>query len=241
MKIIQPKAEILRPYPTQEAVEAIYKLIAQCGGVSYLNTKELTSEYIRKFIKDRIREGHFSVLEHAVMTVSFTIDRGISHELVRHRLASFTQESTRYCNYGKDKFDNDVTVIEPLFYKDIPTERKEEIQRYFTEQFKRPLGLNGIESRYADWFYSCWVACETYIEMLRYGATPQEARNVLPTSTKTVVNMTANLREWRHVFNLRAAGTTGKPHPQIEQVMIPLLNQCKELMPEIFEDIGVKQ
>lgn len=195
----------------------------------------------RKFAKALIKSGHEAMIEHASMTVRFTVDRGVSHELVRHRVASWAQESSRYCNYNKDKFGNEVTVIEPVFYKDIPEERKLAIQNMFTKEFKQPSDfidtLNDLEKRYADWFYACYVACESYIEMIDYGATAQEARDVLPTSTKTEVVMTANIREMRHFLKLRAAGTTGVPHPQMVEVALPLLRRCQELMPELFEDI----
>ena len=215
MKIIEPKAEILRPIPTKEAVDAIYKIITICGGTSYLGDKELTPEYTRKFVSDRIKEHHDSVLEHAVMTVSFTVDRGVSHELVRHRLAAITQESQRYVNYSKEKFGKEITFIKPFFFEEGSPQ------------------------------YNLWAEamadCEArYFKLLESGATPEQARTVLPNSTKTTVRMTCNFREWRHIFNLRAAGITGKPHPQMLEVMTPLLRQCQELMPEMFGDIHIR-
>jgi thymidylate synthase (FAD) len=147
------------------------------------------------------------------------------------------------CSYDKDKFGNEVTIIEPVFYKNIPEERKYTIRNMFTKEFKQPIDLvdtlNNLEKRYADWFYSCYVAEASYLEMLHYGAEPQEARDVLPTSTKTEVIMTMNMREIRHFFKLRAAGTTGKPHPQMVEVALPLLRQCQQIMPELFGDIEV--
>ena len=215
MKIIKPSAEIIRPQLTKENIDAIYHIIAICGGISYLNSKELTPEYTRSFVKTRIKEGHESVLEHASMTVKFTVDRGISHELVRHRLAAITQESSRYCNYSKNKFGNELTFIEPCFEKDNVR-------------------------NYNDWKTMMQLVENCYLTMLKNGATPEQARTVLPNSTKTIVMMTCNMREWRHIFKLRAAGTTGKPHPQMLEVMIPLLKQCQEYMPELFGDIEVK-
>ena len=216
MKIIQPKAEIIRPHNKPEAIDAIYKLITFAGGTSYLNEKELTPEYTRQFVKTRINEGHESVLEHASMTVRFTVDRGVSHELVRHRLASITQESSRYCNYSKNKFGNELTFIEPFYWKEDSVE-------------------------YKQWKTVMQVAENCYISMLKQGATPEQARAILPNSLKTTVTMTCNMREWRTIFKLRAAGETGKPHPQMLEVMVPLLKQCQELMPELFGDIGVRE
>lgn len=214
MKIIRPTAKIIRPGPTKEAIDAIYKNITLCGTTSYLGEKELTPEYTRKFVQQRIEEHHDSVLEHASMTVQFTVDRGVSHELVRHRLAAITQESQRYNNYSKDKYGNEITVIKPCFFE------------------------QGTK-QYADWIKAMEVCESYYFKLLESGATPEQARTVLPNSTKTTVSMTCNMREWIHIFNLRAAGTTGKPHPQMLEVMVPLLKQCQELMPEIFGNIKV--
>ena len=197
----------------------------------------------RQFVKGLVKRGHEAMIEHACMTVKFIVDRGVSHELVRHRIASFAQESSRYCNYTQEKFGNEITFIDSVFYKDIPDDRKLAIQHMFTKEFMRPNQiintLSNVEKRYADWFYSCYVAEESYLEMIQFGATPEEARGVLPTDVKTEVVVTMNMREMRHFLNLRAAGTTGKPHPKMVEVALPLLRQCQELMPELFGDIEV--
>lgn len=215
MKIIQPKTEILRPTPTQEAVEAIYKNIEIAGRTCYKSEDKITPESAKKFVRALIKHGHEAMIEHASMTVRFTIDRGVSHELVRHRIASFAQESTRYCNYSQDKFNNEITVIKPFY-------------------------LQEGTPAYNAWYAACKQAEESYFIMLDVGCTPQEARAVLPSSLKTEVIVTMNMREWRHFFKLRAAGTTGEPHPQMEEVAIPLLQECQELMPELFNDITIE-
>lgn len=150
------------------------------------------------------------LLIHGDLTVKFIVDRGVSHEIVRHRVASFAQESTRYCNYGSK--GGEITVIKPLYLTDCGED-------------------------YNLWKKSCIVAERQYIEMLAYGLQPQEARAVLPNSLKTEVVMTANLREWRHFFSLRACGATGKPHPQMLEVAVPLLQECKKLIPVVFDDL----
>ncbi|MCQ2741589.1 MAG: FAD-dependent thymidylate synthase, partial [Alphaproteobacteria bacterium] len=137
------------------------------------------------------------------------VDRGVSHEIVRHRMASYCQESTRYCNYSKDKFGNEITVIEPLFF--VPTSDK-----------------------YNHWRLACEEAEKFYFRLISEGATPQEARNVLPNSLKTEVVMTANLREWRHFLKLR---TSSAAHPQIREVTYNLLAQFKTAIPVVFDDI----
>ena len=214
MKIVKAQAEILRPAMTQEAVDAIYRNIEAAGRTCYKSEDKITPESAKKFVRALIKRGHEAMIEHASMTVRFTVDRGVSHELVRHRIASFAQESSRYCNYSQDKFGNEITVVKPCFWEeDSPT--------------------------YQIWKAAMERAEDSYFVLLAQGATPEEARAVLPNSLKTEVVVTANMREWRNIFKLRAAGTTGKPHPQMVEVMLPLLKTCQELMPELFDDIKV--
>ena len=215
MRIIIAKAEILRPEMTQEAIDAIYNNIEIAGRTCYKSEDKITPESARKFVRALIKSGHEAMIEHASMTVRFTVDRGVSHEIVRHRIASFAQESTRYCSYDKDKFGNELTFVEPFFFKD-------------TILIK-------------DWERAMENAEIVYMRMLRAGAKPEEARTVLPNGIKTEVIMTSNMRQWRHFFKLRAAGETGKPHPQMLEVAVPLLKQCQELMPELFDDIELKE
>ena len=148
--------------------------------------------------------GHKKLYRHIPYTVLFVCDRGVSHELVRHRPCSFAQESTRYCNYTKGKFGNELTVIEPYYYKDEP-------------------------KRYAIWKAACEGSERAYIDLINLGSTPQEARSVLPNSLKTEIIMTAYEDEWQHIVNLRAKGTTGKPHPQMVEVMTPWYKELIEI------------
>ena len=211
MKVIKPHYAILIDWGGKEY---IYKKLERIGRICYKSEANITEESAEKFIRNLIKRGHEAMLEHSGLTVIFTVDRGISHELVRHRLASFAQESTRYCDYSKDKFDHQLTFIKP-FYLD---ERSVE---------------------YADWRKVMEEAEKQYLELISLGCTPQEARAVLPNSLKTEIAVTANFREWRHILKLRAAGTTGKPHPQMEEIMIPLLMDLKHEFPAIFDDIPV--
>lgn len=213
MKIINAGYKIYTPdLDDPEAAHQIYRKLEYIGRICYKSAEYITDESAEKFVRTLIRNGHEAMLEHAGMTVIFTVDRGVSHELVRHRLASFAQESTRYCNYSKDKFGNEITVIEPCFLE------KDSLQ-------------------YADWVGSMKECEYRYFALLEEGATPQEARAVLPNSLKTEVVMTANFREWRHFLKLRAAGVTGKPHPQMLEVAVPLLNELREKLPALFDDI----
>ena len=135
-----------------------------------------------------------TMYEHIPHTLKFTCDRGVSHEFVRHRPASFAQESTRYCNYNKDKFGSEITVIKPVFFDEKST-------------------------NYQIWKEACESSEQAYMHLLHNGATAQEARSVLPNSLKTELIITANEREWKHILDLRLRGTTGKPHPQMTEVM----------------------
>lgn len=203
MKIINPHTEILTPLDGQ----AVLRHIEQCGRVCYKSEAKITETSAAKFVAGIIKRGHEAVLEHFDITVKFVCDRGVSHEIVRHRMASYCQESTRYCNYGKDAFGSEITVIRPYF-----------------------LDTQGL----AIWKRSCETAEIAYFDLLDWGCTPQEARAVLPNSLKTEVVMTANLREWRHFFKLRTAPAA---HPQMREVAIQLLQQMRSQVPVIFDDI----
>lgn len=208
MKIIKASAEIVTPIDG----DAILKAIEQAGRVCYKSEDKITESSAEKFVANIIKRGHEAVIEHQSITVKFVVDRGVSHEIVRHRVASYCQESTRYCNYSKDGFGNEITVIEPCF-----------LQR-------------GTE-KFSLWRSACECSEETYFLLLNEGATPQEARSVLPNSLKTELFMTANLREWRHFFKLRCSPAA---HPQMREVAIPLLREFQKQIPVIFDDIEVK-
>lgn len=210
MNIIEPNVEFITPMDFNIGRETM-KRIEQIGRVCYKSEGSITEDSYVRFIKGLINRGHESVLEHAVFTVKFVCDRGVSHEIVRHRLASYSQESTRYCNYSNDKFGNEITVIRPCFFE------------------------VGSEL-YNVWRDSCSDAESAYFALLAYGATPQEARSVLPNSLKTEVVMTANVREWRHFFRLRCSQAA---HPQMREVAIKGLKKFWYYMQPLFDDIWV--
>lgn len=187
----------------------ILKKIELSGRVCYKSECKMKEGSAEKFVRSIIKRGHESVIEHVSFTVKFIVDRGVSHEIVRHRVASFSQESTRYCNYSKDDFSSEITFIEPSFFKP---------------------GSNG----WIEWKIAMEEIEKTYFNLLDLGHTPQEARSILPNSLKTEVVMTANLREWRHFFKLRTANAA---HPQIREVARPLLDELKKQIPVIFDDI----
>lgn len=210
MKIINPSIEILTPIDDSSE---ILKHIELCGRVCYKSEDKISEGSAETFIANIIKRGHEAVLEHFNITVKFICDRGVSHEIVRHRLASYCQESTRYCNYSKDGFGNEITVIAPCFFECDPYDP---------------------ESLWSRWEEACAIAEKAYFDLLAHGCTPQEARAVLPNSLKTEVVMTANIREWRHFLKLR---TSEAAHPQMREVATMLLIALQDLVPVLFDDI----
>jgi len=201
----KPSYQILR-LPSEEDL----KLIELAARTCYKSEDKITHNSWERLVKKLVEMGHESVLEHSIITVKFYCDRGISHELVRHRLASFSQESTRYCNYSKDRFHNQITVIKPFYLS---------------------------KEQYKVW-RQCVEECErAYFKLLKLGCKPEEARAVLPTSLKTELIMSANIREWRHILRLR---TSRRAHPQMRELMIPLLQELKQKVPIVFDDIIVQ-
>ena len=210
MKIINAGFQILSNINGMEMLKNIEYIARTC----YKSEDMMTELTAVKMVESLINRGHEAMLEHEKISVKFIVDRGVSHEIVRHRVASYAQESTRYCNYSKDKFGNELTFISPCFWSRCSRE-------------------------YEEWYAAMNSAEDIYFELINWGVTPEQARTVLPNSIKTEIVMTANLREWRHFFKLRAIGTTGKPHPQMLEVTVPLLAEFKALIPVVFDDLIV--
>ena len=170
------------------------------------------------------------------VTVHFVCDRGVSHEFVRHRVMSFAQESTRYCNYSKDKFGNELTFIIPCWCNDIPDnlQLKDniEVDRFVwgTDNLANAAIENKIVKRKVSKFtqrflYEMIGGEDTYIGLIAAGYKPQEARAILPNALKTELVMTGFVSDWEHFFSLRALGTTGVPHPQAKELAEPLMKE----------------
>ena len=208
MKLIKPYTEILTQVDSNEVLKTIESVARTC----YKSEDKITDDSARKLVSSLIKSGHDAMIEFFDITVKFVCDRGVSHEIVRHRVASYAQESTRYCNYSKDKFGNELTFIsnsiggkedlEPSCYTDT---------------------LEQIE--------------KTYFKLLDNGWAPQMARAILPNALKTEINVKMNLREWRHFFSLRCAPAA---HPQMRELTIPLLEKMHNLVPIIFDDLYEK-
>lgn len=207
MKIINPRVEVLDDVNGKEMLKRIERI----GRVCYKSEDKITEESSIAFVTNILKSGHESVIEHEKVSVRVICDRGVSHEIVRHRLASYSQESTRYCNYSKDKFGGELTFIKPCFWDEGSDE-------------------------YEIWKNNMATVEDTYNSLIAIGAKPQEARSVLPNSLKTEIVMTMNLREWRLFFKLR---TSEKAHPQMREVACVILDEFKRTIPVIFDDITV--
>lgn len=211
MNIIHPSIEII----DAPEYEQILKKIERIGRVCYRSEDKITDTSAETFVRSLITRGHESVIEHQNITVKVICDRGVTHEIVRHRIASYSQESTRYCNYNDGKFGKQITVIDPAtgFGWDLSKEE---------DRNKAKAWMKAMEA--AEW---------SYRQMIKYGANPQEARSVLPNSLKTELVMTMNLRAWRHFIRLR---DSLKAHPQAQEVAHMIAEEFCERYPVFFED-----
>ena len=215
MLLVKPSYEILH------VDDSALKLLELAGRTCYKSEGRITDDSAEPFVRRIVHSyKHESVIEHANITVKFIVDRGVTHELVRHRLCAFSQESTRYCNYGKQ---GHVTFVIPPW---VPVEPGE----YDLQDNLR----DGRETKTWVWMEAMVMAENRYLSLLESGWTPQQARSVLPNSLKTEIVTTANFREWRHILKLR---TSKAAHPQMREIMDPLLSHLKMLVPVVFEDI----
>ena len=205
MRIINPSFEIINRPNGHE----VLRHLELCGRVCYKSEDAISDESAERLIRMMLERGHESPIEHFGVSVRIICDRGVSHEWVRHRIASFSQESTRYCNYQKSKFGSELTFIRP----------------YFAEEGSKLFDI---------WKSSMQQAETAYFEMLNCGAKPEDARSVLPNSLKTEFICTMNLREWRHFFRLRCAPAA---HPTMREISIPLLHEFQKMIPVLFDGL----
>ncbi len=205
MRIIEPYFEILDELDGKKMLQKIERI----GRVCYKSEDLITEDSAEKFIGNILKRGHESVIEHEKISVKMVCDRGVTHEIVRHRVASYSQESTRYCNYQKDKFGNELTFIKPVFWKEDSPE-------------------------YTLWKESMQQIEDQYMKLIDMGASAQEARSILPNSLKTEIVVTMNLREWRHFFRLRTASAA---HPQIREIAGMVLEEFRRQIPVVFDEL----
>lgn len=204
MKIMNSTFELLAP-TTVEGLQQECKLIETAARTCYKSEDKITEDSWKKMVKFLREKNHTAMFEHSRLSVKFITDRGVTHEFVRHRPVAYAQESTRYCNYSKEKFGKEIAIINSY------SNESEEVQEFFRKAF---------------------LEAETkYFELLEQGVTPQIARNVLPTGLKTEIVVTTNFREWLHIFELRC----GKgAHPHIKSLLTPLYQFLHESIPEVF-------
>ena len=207
MKIIEPSVELVNDIDG----EKIMRHIELAGRVCYKSESRISADSAEKFITNIIKSGHESVVEHFSLTFKIICDRGVTHEIVRHRLASYSQESSRYCDYSNDKFGGELTFIKPCFW-------------------------NEGDENFQLWKNTMAQLEKIYLEMRKNGARPEQARSILPNSLKTEIFMTANLREWRHFLKLR---TAPRAHPQMREVALKIYKILHEKLPVLFSDIEV--
>lgn len=222
MRIIEQSYELLT---SKEFLRSQLIHIERCGRIAYKSEDKITETSAPDFIKMINGRGHGAVLEHSFLSVRFVTDRGVTHEIVRHRLASFTQESTRYCNYGAEKFGNQLTFIRPVWVDPIVT-IPENIDLIKREHLK-------VSVPELLWLGSMNAAEVAYLGLLELGWAPQQARSVLPNNLKTEIVVTANFREWQHILRLRAVEKAA--HPQMRALMIPFYQELRQTIPEIFD------
>lgn len=205
MNIIPPSHTFL----TEPDGVTLLQRLERIGRVCYKSEGNVTATSYAPFLRSLLQRGHESVIEHACVSVLLVCDRGVSHEIVRHRLASYSQESTRYCNYSKEKFGRELTFIRPCFWQEEP-------------------------EKFQIWQETMGELERNYFRLLELGAAPQEARSILPNSLKTELAVTMNLREWRHFFRLR---TDGAAHPQMRETAGALLADFRARIPILFDEL----
>lgn len=240
MRIINPSFEFADEINAEQMLDKIEKAYRIC----YMSEPNGNRN---AFIANKIKIGHESPLEHASVSVIITTNRGVTHELVRHRIASYSQSSTRYCNFSKDKFGNEITFVRPEWvdervlgeyhYDYAEMEVFKTFPKELSELMRADVAIPDIE-----WVDSCNIVEDEYLRMINdHGWTPERARDVLNNSVATTIMVTMNLREWRHFFKLRAIGTTGKPHPDMLQITIPMLAAFKKKIPVVFDDLNIEE
>ena len=212
MILKRPETEIL----SETSYEELLKKVERAGRVCYKSEGNIKEGSAETFIRGILRRGHESVVEHGSISARIVCDRGVTHEIVRHRIASYSQESTRYCNYANEKFGSQITCIDPA------------------SGFKYDLSDEKDRRKYEIWKKAMGEAERYYFDMLEAGAKPEEARSILPNSLKTEIVVTMDIREWRHFIRLRGGKAA---HPQIREITEMILEEFSRRYPVFFEDL----
>ena len=222
MRIIEPSFEIM----FKETLHNFTKKLERIARTCYKSEDKISEDTDLRLIKTLLGRKHYPMFDHVTVSVRVICDRGVAHEIVRHRIAAYAQESTRFCNYSKDKFGGHITFIKPCFFPEIICGIAD--PKYLSID-KPP------KTKAAMWTHQMYWCEKTYLKMIEEGCKPEEARSVLPNSLKTEIVMTLDLTAWRHFFTLRTAKAA---HPQMREITVPLLEKFKTLIPLIFDDIG---
>jgi len=230
MKLIRPSVELL------DVTKDPLKVIEHAGRTCYKSECKITDNSAEAFVQMILDRGHEAMIEHANMSMRFVCDRGVTHEIVRHRLFSYAQESTRYCNYK-----GGVTFIIPNWIERIPSDTysigwNKKLGRCESHPFMDSTPSDNKIMPEHRWFWHMAIAERDYVRLLDEGWKPQQARSVLPNSLKTEIVVTGNLREWRHFFRLRCAKAA---HPQMREVADKALSIAYNAVPVIFDEFVV--
>ena len=233
MRLVKPSYKI----ESQIDGESILQAIELAGRTCYKSEDKISLHSSKKFVELVLARGHESVIEHTSLSIRFIVDRGVTHELVRHRLVAYSQESTRYCNYG-----GGVTFVIPSWVDIEPGEYDyDPTAKIDYTRWKQRLEGDGELANYTtsgNWFEHMLSSEIVYAQLLKQGWSPQQARSVLPNSLKTEIVATTNIREWRHILRLR---TSKVAHPQMLEIMLPLLSELKDRIPILFDDIDISK
>jgi thymidylate synthase (FAD) len=230
LRVIEPSFEIIHPDPEHQLVgQEMLVRLEEIARTCYKSEDKITEGSAEKLVKALVKRKHFPMLDHFSITVRIICDRGVTHEIVRHRIAAYAQESTRFCNYSKEKYGDHLTFIKPCFFPDIPTgefNNASDVCLESNDQLGRDAWL---------WLMAMENAEHYYLELIKEGASPGEARSVLPNSLKTEIVCTLDITAWRHFFTLRTASGA---HAQMREITQPMLRKFRELFPIVFDGVG---
>ena len=227
MKLIRESVELtILGEPLDSMSEGkLGRFLESCGRVCYKSENKITEDSHKKFLKTIIKSGHESILEHANISAKIVTNRGVTHELVRHRIGvAYSQESTRYCNYSGDRFGNELSFVVPVWVTD------ENLEKYNNNTFVHDYMMDPVYI----WKSQMQSAEHMYQYLLKLGWTPEKAREILPNSLATTIMTTFNLRAWRHVLKQRL---DKKCHPQMRFMMFQLAENLNKYLPLFFSDI----
>ena len=233
MKLIRESVSLLfngSPLDDKSEIE-IGQFLEQCGRICYKSEEKISPESYKKFLSMIIASGHHSILEHINISAKIITNRGVTHELVRHRLGAYSQESTRYCNYSSNRFGNELTFIVPVWISD---EKIESLYKDLVLKYNFAAEVSSDTDPDMVWFLSVMENENSYVKLLKYGYTPEKAREILPNSLATTIMVTYNLRQWIHVLNQRLSPQC---HPQMRQLMTLIKSEFLDKLPLFFSII----